>query len=165
MVGVETQSYYIGEAAQHKRGLLNISHPIEQGLITNWDDMEKIWEICFTKELQVDPMEHKVMLTESPGNPKPNREKMTEMMFETFQVQALYVAIQAVLSLISNGRSNGVVCDSGDGVTSTVPVFEGFAVQYAIRKNFVSGRAITDHLIDLLIEDGVSIEADNYTWK
>jgi actin len=88
--------------------------------------MEKIWAYCFNNELRVDPSEHKVMLTEAPGNPKANREKMTSLMFETFQVNGLYVAIQAVMSLYSNGRTTGLVCDSGDGVTHTVPVFEGF---------------------------------------
>ena len=63
-------------------------------------------------------------MTEAPQNPKANREKMTQLMFETFQVQGLYVAIQAVLSLYSNGRTTGVVLDSGDGVSHTVPIYE-----------------------------------------
>ena len=61
-----------------------------------------------------------------PMNPKANREKMTEIMMETFNVQGLYIAIQAVLSLYSQGRTTGIVCDSGDGVSHTVPVYEGF---------------------------------------
>lgn len=76
-------------------------------------------------------------------------------MFETFRVNALYVAIQAVLSLYSNGRTTGLVVDSGDGVTHTVPVFEGFSIPHAVFKNFIAGRAITDHLINLLVADGV----------
>ena len=63
-------------------------------------------------------------MTEAPQNPKANREKITQLMFETFQVQGLYVAIQAVLSLYSNGRTTGVVLDSGDGVSHTVPIYE-----------------------------------------
>lgn len=56
-------------------------------------------------------------------------------MFETFEVKNMYVAIQAVMSLYANGRATGLVVDSGDGVSHTVPVYEGFSIQHAIEKN------------------------------
>jgi actin-related protein len=86
MIGVESKSEYIGDEAQKMRGVLNLAYPIESGIVTNWDDMEKVWEYCFSNELRVDPSEHKCLLTEAPKNPKANREKMTQLMFETFQV-------------------------------------------------------------------------------
>jgi len=132
MIGVETKSEYIGDEAQKMRGVLNLNYPIESGIVTNWDDMEKVWSYCFNNELRIEPSEHKVLLTEAPMNPKVNREKMTSLMFETFQVQGLYVSIQAVLSLYSNGRTTGCVIDSGDGVTHTVPVYEGYSVPHAV---------------------------------
>jgi actin len=150
MVGVESKSEYIGDEAQKMRGVLKLSYPIESGIVTDWSQMEKVWEYCFSNELRVDPSEHKVMLTEAPQNPKANREKMTQLMFETFQVQGLYVAIQAVLSLYSNGRTTGMVCDSGDGVTHCVPVYEGFQIPHAVKKNYIAGRTITDHMAKLL---------------
>ena len=156
MVGVESKSEYIGDEAQKMRGVLNLKYPIESGIINEWDLMEKVWDYCFSNELRVDPTEHKVMLTEAPNNPKTNREKMTQLMFETFQVQGLYVAIQAVLSLYSNGRTTGMVVDSGDGVTHTIPVFEGFSIPHAVKKNFIAGRAITDHMVALLNAENIS---------
>ena len=126
--------------------------------------MEKVWDYCFSNELRVDPSEHKVMLTEAPGNPKANREKMTSLMFETFQVQGLYVAIQAVLSLYSNGRTTGLVCDSGDGVTHTVPVYEGFSIPHAVKKNYIAGRAITNHMVDILTLDGIPEVGGKGAW-
>ena len=72
------------------------------------------------------------MLTEAPMNPKENREKMAQIMFETFNVPGLYIAIQAVLSLYSAGKFTGIVADSGDGVTHFVPIFDGYSLPHAV---------------------------------
>lgn len=155
MIGVESKEQYIGDEAQKMRGVLKLSYPIESGIVTSWEDMEKVWAYAFQNELRVDPAEHRVLLTEAPGNPKVNREKMVEIMMETFNTIGCYIAIQATLSLYANGRTTGLVIDSGDGVTHTVPVFEGFSIPHAVGKNFIAGRAITNYMIDLLTLDGI----------
>jgi len=96
--------------------------------------MENIWSHIFTNEIRVEPTDYPVMLTEAPMNPKANREKMAEYMFEKYKVPKMYVGVQAVLALYASGRTTGLVLDSGDGVTHTVPVFEGFSINHAIKK-------------------------------
>ncbi|KAF1746844.1 hypothetical protein GCK72_023302 [Caenorhabditis remanei] len=156
MIGMGEKDSYIGHEAQEKRGILSVRYPIENGVVTNWSDMEKIWHHTFYNELRVNPENHPVVITEAPLNPKSNRELMTETMFEVFNVPSLYVGLQAVLSLYASGRSTGMVLDSGDGVTHTVPVYDGYAVPHAIQRLNLAGRDLTEHLQKILIEKGYS---------
>lgn len=154
MVGMEQHDSYVGDAALVRRGVLSIRYPIEHGIVTNWDDMEKIWHHTFYNELRVDPDQHPVLLTEAPLNPKANRERMTQLMFETFGVPAMYVSIQAILSLYSAGRTTGCIFDSGDGVSHIVPVYDGYCLPHAVTRIDIAGRDLTDYFGKILTERG-----------
>ena len=154
VAGGQNKDTYVGDEACAKAGVLILKYPIEHGIVTNWDDMEKIWHHTFYNELRVDPAEHPVLLTKAPMSPKNNNEKMIQMMFETFNVPSFYVCMQNILSLYSSGRTTGIVCEIGDGVNQVVPIFENCVFNKAIMKSFVAGRDLSIWLQKILNERG-----------
>lgn len=152
------KEYYVGSELGAKRGMLKLNYPIEYGIITSWGDMEKIWRHTFFNDLKINIEEHPVLMTEAPLNPKANRERMAQVMFDDFGVPALYIAAQAVLAVYSmSGSRTGVVVDSGEGVTYTVPVYEGYAIHHGILRVDLAGRALTRHLVKMLGERGYGL--------
>lgn len=152
--GTEKKDLYLGDEAQKLRGVLEISYPIEHGIVKDWDNMQKIWEHTLSNELRVDPKECAIMLTEAPMNPKANREQMIDIVFNTYGAKGFYVGIQAVLAMFSTGRTTGLVVDSGDGVTHTVPIYETYSIPHGIKKFMLAGRDVSSQLMLLLKETG-----------
>lgn len=149
---------FIGKSAEQHRGLLSIKYPMEHGTVVDWNDMELIWQYIFSKDqLSTFAEEHPVLITESPVNPRRNRERTAEILFETFNVPALFISMQAVLSLYASGRTTGVVLDSGDGITQAVPIYEGFAIPLSIVRTDVAGRDITKFLKFLIRKEGLTL--------
>jgi len=156
MIGMGKKEAYVGEEAQSKRGILTLKHPVECGIVNNWEDMEQLLHHTFFNELRVSPDERALLTTEAPLNPKRNREKLIQILFEVFGVPATYVSIQAVLSLYSSGRTTGLVLDSGDGVSHVVPIYEGYSLPHAVLRLDLAGSNLTDRLQKLLTIRGYS---------
>jgi actin-related protein 2 len=162
----------VGDEASENRNYLQISQPMEHGIVRNWEDMRHLWDYTFNEKLRVDPAGRKVLLTEPPMNPRQNRQRMVQVMFEEYGFGGVYVAIQAVLTLYAQGElpraragearrlirapglTTGVVVDSGDGVTHIVPVYDGFALPHLTRRLDIAGRDVTRYLIKLLLMRG-----------
>ncbi|CAM9563305.1 unnamed protein product [Discosporangium mesarthrocarpum] len=156
--GVEDLDFYMGTDALEHSTTHQISYPIRHGLIEDWDNMERMWQQCLFKYLRCEPENHHVMLTEPPLNTPENRECTAEIMFETFGVPGLYIAVQAVLALAASWSAKevhertltGTVIDSGDGVTHVIPVAEGYVIGSCIKHIPLAGRDITQFIMNLL---------------
>jgi actin-related protein 2 len=94
----------VGDEAAKLRSMLQITYPLENGIVKSWDDILHVWDYTFDQKLKVNPEECRILLTEPPLNPKKNREKMLEVMFEKYRFKGAYVAIQAMLTLYAQGK-------------------------------------------------------------
>jgi len=166
--GVEDLDFHIGDEAEERKNHYDLSYPIKHGQIENWDHMERFWQHCIFKYMRCEPEEHCFCLTEPPMNAPENREYTAEIMFETFNVKGLYIAVQAVLALCASWVSKtskaghsltGTVIDSGDGVTHVIPVYEGYAIGSSIQSMPIAGKDITKFVQELLAEREKEIPA------
>jgi len=155
--GIEDLDFYIGDDAMNATGYAT-KYPVRHGLVEDWDLMEKFMEQTIFKYLRAEPEDHYFLLTEPPLNTPENREYTAEIMFESFNVPGLYIAVQAVLALAASWTSRqagertltGTVIDSGDGVTHVIPVAEGYVIGSCIKHIPIAGRDITAFVQQLL---------------
>ncbi|KAL3313618.1 Actin, aortic smooth muscle [Cichlidogyrus casuarinus] len=155
-IKLDRKSLYIGQEAQSARGILKLQYPMEKGIVRSWDDMEAFMHNLFFNELRIIPEEHTFLLSEPPLSPKSNKERMAQVMFETFNCKALHVADQSVLTLYATGRTTGLVIDCGEGLTKVVPIYEGYAMPISINKTDLAGYELTSHMMRLLSKCGYS---------
>ena len=137
---------FIGYKPRNKSIPFKVAHPIENGIITDFDAMEKIWHYTFYERLRVDPSEHPVILTDSKINPTENREKMASIMFETFGVPQYYASDTGILSLYSTGNTTGTVIEIGDSLINIIPIHEAYEIENACITLQNGGRNIVESL-------------------
>mmetsp|Transcript_42095 Transcript_42095/g.48822 ORF Transcript_42095/g.48822 Transcript_42095/m.48822 type:complete len:382 (-) Transcript_42095:38-1183(-) len=156
MVGMGQKDFYVGDEAQSKRGILTLKYPYESGRLVRWEDAEKLWHYTIYDQLRVAPEEHYVLMIESVGAPKEEREKIADIMFTNFKVPALTIASQNLLALYASGRTTGVSVNIGESVSSVVAIDDSKEVGSSIQTMPVGGRQITDNLMKILTERGYS---------
>ncbi len=160
--------FWIGDEATSRSNEYTVNYPIRHGIVENWDNMERYWQRAIFKYMRCDPEDHMFLLTEPPMNTPENRELTAEIMFETFNVKGLYIAVQAVLALAASWTSKqvvertltGTVVDAGDGVTHIIPVADGYVIGSCIKHIPLAGRDITNFIQLLMRERETSIPPD-----
>ncbi|KAJ1672032.1 Arp2/3 complex subunit, actin nucleation center, partial [Spiromyces aspiralis] len=159
--GIDDLDFCIGYEAIDNAKTYGVNYPIRHGQIDNWDHMERYWEQSIFKYLRCEPEDHYFLLTEPPLNAPENREQMAEIFFESFNIQGLYIAVQAVMALAASWTAKnaqqvltGTVIDSGDGVTHVIPVYEGYVLGSSIKHIPIAGSNITRFVQQLLRDHG-----------
>ncbi|AIN96513.1 actin-like protein, putative [Leishmania panamensis] len=147
----------VGEEALLKQGSLDVHHPIRDGFINDWGDVEKLWSHLLFNELRVSPETHCFLLTQPVNTPAAQRERTLEIMMETFHAHSLYLGVSQVLSLYTYGLTTGLVVDSGKDITRAVPIHEGYALARHVTQSPVAGAALTRYLGGLLREQGYAL--------
>ena len=148
--GPEAAATFCGAAADAQLGLLRLSYPVERGAVRDWGEMETVWRHVYDSVLRSAPTAQPLLMTEAPLNPQRNRERLAETLFESCGVPGLMLCTPANLALYATGRTTGLCFDVGEGVTSAVPIVNGFALPYATTRTDVGGRDVTDRLQALL---------------
>lgn len=151
----DIKDFYVGDEAQNRRSVLNLDYPIERGIIKNWDDVEKIWDHVLHKELRISSQDlGPVMITEPPLNPKSQRERAAQIMFESIGTPSFYVALVPMLAVYACGRVSAISLHVGDGVTHVDQIYEGYNNESATRRLDFAGKDLTEKLRALLHERG-----------
>lgn len=149
------KSFLVGEFALSRRGIFNLKWPIQKGIVTNWEEMERIWRYMFYEKLKIDdPTQYAVVVTEPVLNPATCREKTAELLFETFGVKGFYIVVREVMSLFEAGKGTGIVLSLGSETIRAVPVIESYVIPVGVLNLDFGGERLTTFLVDLLEQRG-----------
>jgi actin len=158
LVGTGNKRNYIGQEAIARRGTLHLEQPMEHGNVRDWDKMEEVWRYMYLNELKVSPEDHPVLMTFNMSN-MTNNVNTVATFFETFNVPAMYIGVQSLFSLYGSGRVSGLVVDVGDGVTTTIPFYEGEYLKHAKNRVDLGGRDVTNYLATMLKFRGAHMDS------
>ena len=158
----QKKEQYVGDNCSQYLGILKLRYPIQHGAFTNERDISLIFNHIFSKlRLNSEEIhEHPLLITEPILNPKENREKISEILFEKFCVPSLVFASQPSLSLFSYSTISGIVLESGDAVSQVCAVSDGYAIPSSFMRSNFGGKDVNDYLLQLLKMKGVEFTSE-----
>ncbi|KAI4347161.1 hypothetical protein L6164_007999 [Bauhinia variegata] len=156
---------YVGsQSLGYRRDNMEVLSPLKDGVVVDWDIVDNIWDHAFRECLLIDPKEHPMLLAEPSSNTQQQRERTAELMFEKYNVPALFLAKNAVLTSFASGRATSLVVDCGGGSTIIAPVHDGYVLQKAVATSRIGGEFLTDCLMKSLESKGIMIKP-RYSFK
>nr|XP_023650617.1 actin-like protein 6B isoform X2 [Paramormyrops kingsleyae] len=152
------RTFYLDTNTLHvaRAGVETVS-PLKNGMIEDWEAFRAILDHTYCKHIKSEPSLHPVLMSEAPWNTRVKREKLTELMFEHYNIPAFFLCKTAVLTAFANGRATGLVLDSGATHTTAIPVHDGYVLQQGIVKSPLAGDFITMQCRELFQEMNIDI--------
>lgn len=138
-------------ALNQDRRVADVVYPIQNGVITDWEAMESVWEYVMLTHMSTAVEDTPLLMSENPQNSKKIRERILEIIFETYKPPSVYLALKPVLSLYAHGKTSGCVLQSGDDVTHALCVKDGYAISGTVVRSMVGGRRATEHMKQALV--------------
>jgi len=158
-------TYYIDtDKVNYRRDHMEIIRPINAGVIEDWDTVERLWQHTLNIRLRVRSNEHPLLMSEVAYNTKQDRQKLTELLFEKYEVPAFYLSKSPVLSSFAAGRANGLVVEMGGGHTTIVPVYDGYIMPEGIVRTGLTGDLLNEEWLQELSRKNVPIQP-HYKFK
>ena len=154
----EMKEQYIGKDCSKYLGILKLRYPVKNGIFENEQDILTVFKYIY-QNLEINNeeiREHPILITEPLLNPYSNREKIASALFENLSAPAIFFASQPILSLFSTSNTSGVILESGEGVTQSCVVYEGYSIPNSYIRNNYGGRDVTDYFQTLLKKQGYS---------
>ena len=154
----EMKEQYIGKDCSKYLGILKLRYPVKNGIFENEQDILTVFKYIY-QNLEINNeeiREHPILITEPLLNPYSNREKIASALFENLSAPAIFFASQPILSLFSTSNTSGVILESGEGVTQSCVVYEGYSIPNSYIRNNYGGRDVTDYFQTLLKKQGHS---------
>lgn len=148
--GNPNSDIYIGEQVSRQCPDFLIDRPIERGIFRNFSDMERFFQFVFDDEVRLNPRKQKVLLIERAKSPRYQREKETEIMFETYEVSSFFIEQSSLLDLYASGRNSGIVIEIGEGVTTVCPFYDGYSILRSVKRQNFGGIDLNEFLEDLI---------------
>ncbi|OIW10042.1 hypothetical protein TanjilG_32782 [Lupinus angustifolius] len=151
---------YVGsQSLGYRRDHMEVLSPLKNGVVVDWNIVDNIWDHALRECLLVDPKERPMLLAEPCSNTQEQRERTAELMFEKYQVPALFLARNAVLTSFASGRATSLVIDCGGGSTTVAPVLDGYVLHKGVTTSPIGGDFLTECLMKSL--EGKGIRAIN----
>jgi centractin len=154
--GNDIREEYIGDDCEKYLGLIKLRYPVNHGVFEKEQDIFSTFNHIYSK-LGLNSQEikeHPVLITEPILNPRTNREKIAKMLFENLGVPAIFFASQPILSLFSTSVTTGIILESGEGVSQSCVIFEGYSIPFSYERYNYGGRDVTDYLKNMLKRRG-----------
>ena len=155
----DDKKHIIGNDCNKYFGVVKLKYPLSHGIFNNSKDISSIFDYIYSNlDMSITEIkEHPVLIAEPLLNPQENRRNIAKVLFDTYKIEQIFFASQPILSLFSTSSTSGAVLESGDGVTQSCIIYEGYTIPGSFKRINLGGKEVTEYLQYLLNKKGLEL--------